>query len=247
MTRWIWVLWVAAVFTAAGCGGSGGEPEGNAEGDEPAAAVEPAAPDASPHVLGFGDLSVVSLPAGDAGAVTIIEAAETIDAGGSVTTIVRNNTRDDIGRIEISGTARDASGALVGSGSSQGFSPAVVAPGEIAYGYVFFGHDIPTGSTFEFNVDSEPVGEYFLPVTITEINNTGEQIVGAVMNDLDVEVSGPISADVLCFDADGDVTGDAQSYVEPDDLPAGGTGSFAIDLFDQPCPVGIAAASGYSS
>jgi hypothetical protein len=40
---------------------------------------------------------------------------------------------------------------------------------------------------------------------------------------------------------------DIDSYVEQDDLPPGGTGSFALDLYSGSCPVGLVTASGYSS
>jgi hypothetical protein len=205
----------------------------------------PAAPDASPYVVGFGDLSVVPLPAGEPGAVTIVARGTAVDPRGAVNMVVRNNTSDAIGPVEVTGTARDGAGALVGSGSSQGFQPQVVAPGEIAYGYVYFDSDIAAGSTFEFSVDAEPVDDYFLPVTITEVNNTGSQIVGAVTNDTGVDVGGPIGADVICFGPDGSIIGYVGSYVEQDELPADGTGSFSIDLYGDDCSIGLAAASGY--
>lgn len=195
--------------------------------------------------MGFGDLSVVSLPPGDPGAVTIVAAGTAVDPRGAVNMIVRNNTPDAVGPIEVTGTARDGAGTLVGSGSSQGFQPQVVAPGEIAYGYVYFDSDIPAGSTFEFTVNGDSVDDYFRPVTITEINNTGGQIVGAVLNDTGVAVSGPIGADVICFGSDGSIVGYVGSFAEQDELPAGSTGSFSIDLYGDDCPIGLAAASGY--
>lgn len=114
-----------------------------------------------------------------------------------MTVIVRNNTGDPIGQIEATGTARDAAGSLVGSGSSQGVKPVVVAPGEIAYRYVYFDGGFPEGATLEFDVAGEEVGTYFRPITITEVNNTGDAIIGGVSNDTGVDVTGPISADVL--------------------------------------------------
>jgi hypothetical protein len=252
----MWVLLGAVTLTSAGCGST---VVGTASQDEPAAvstnsaptsstgSVAPAAPDASPYVVGFGDLSVVSLPAGDSGAVTIVAAGTAVDSGGAVNMILRNNTSEAVGAIEVTGTARDGGGALVGSGSSQGFQPQVVAPGEVAYGYVYFGSDIPAGSTFDFSVDPQPVGDYFLPATITEINNTGGQIVGAVTNDTGVEMGGPIGADVICFGSDGSIVDYVRSYVEQDSLPEGGKGSFSIDLYGDDCPTGLAAASGYGS
>jgi hypothetical protein len=211
-------------------------------------AAGPAAPDASPYVVGLGDLSAVSLPVGDTGAVSIVAAATTIDRRGAVNMVVRNNTSHPVGNIEVTGTARDDAGSLVGSGKSQGFQPKVVAPGEIAFGYVYFDTDM-AGSTFKFSfsVDPDPVGDYFVPVTITEINNTGEKIVGAVKNATSAGVTGPIRADVVCFGTDGSIIDYVDSYVEQDELTAGATGSFSIELYGKECPVGLAAASGYRS
>lgn len=212
-----------------------------------AAPTGPAAPDASPYVVGFGDLSALSFPAGDPGELTVISTGAQDELNDAVTIIVRNNTSDPIGRIEATGTARDAAGALVGSGSSQGFNPVVVAPGEIAYGYVYFDGGFPEGSTFDIDVAGEEVGTYFRPITITEINNTGDAIIGGVSNNTGVDVTGPISADVLCFAADGTTIGPKGGYAEQPDLADGATGSFSISLYGNECPIGLAAASGYGS
>ena len=131
------------------------------------------------------------------------------------------------------------------SGSSQGFEPVVVAPGEIAYGYVYFDGGFPEGSTFEFDIAGEEVGTYFRPITITEINNTGDAIIGGVSNDTGVDVTGPISVDVLCFAADGTTLGPNGGFAEQADIANGATGSFSISLYSHECPIGLAAASGY--
>jgi hypothetical protein len=211
----------------------------------PASSAGPAALDASPYVVAFGDLSAVVMPDGDPGEVSIVASASTLDRSGSVTLVVRNNTDDAVGNIDIAGTARDEAGTLVGSGSSQGFQPKIVAPGEIAFGYVYFDTALAGSAfTFEFSVDAQEV-YYFSPVTITEINNTGEQLIGSVVNDTDDEVTGPIAAGAICFGADGGIVATVGSYVEQDNLPAGATGSFAVDFYGDDCPNGLAAASGY--
>lgn len=270
MRRGMQVLFVALVLTGAGCGSSGDEPSatltsdptqstssggGLSQGSEPeesdapttaAEAAGPAAPDASPYIVAFGDISGVSLPDGDPGEVSIIASGTTIGTRGSVPMIVRNNTGDVVGNIEVSGTARDAADALVGSGASQGFQPKTIEPGEIAFGYVYFDTEL-TGSSFayDFTVNTQPPNEFFASVTVTEVNNTGDKIIGTVANEGDGEVTGPIRVETLCFNDDGTFRVDADAYVEPYDLPVGGTGSFSIDLFDAPCPNGLIAASGY--
>ena len=267
MSRNLSVLFVLLALGAAGCGSSGSESKA-ADGSETSstaagestatseteestttapASAEPAAPDASPYVVGFGDLSALSFPAGDPGELTVVSTGAQDELSDAVTIIVRNNTSDPIGQIEATGTAGDAAGALVGSGSSQGFKPVVVAPGEIAYGYVFFDGGFPEGSTFEMDVAGEEVGTYFRPITITEINKTGDAIIGGISNDTGVDVTGPISADVLCFAADGTTIGPEGGYAEQSDLADGAAGSFSISLYGNECPIGLAAASGYGS
>ena len=73
---------------------------------------------------------------GEPGEVSVVATAAGLDRGGSLNVGMRNNTTGNVGRIELAGTARDAAGTLVGSGSDQGIDPAIVAPGEIAFGYV---------------------------------------------------------------------------------------------------------------
>lgn len=267
MSRNLRVLFVLLALGPAGCGSSGSESNA-ADGSETSttavagesttpseteestttapAPAEPAAPDASPYVVGFGDLSALSFPAGDPGDLTVISTGAQDELSDAVTIIVRNNTSDPIGQIEATGTARDAAGALVGSGSSQGFKPVVVAPGEIAYGYVYFDGGFPEGSTFEIDVAGEEVGTYFRPITITEINNTGDAIIGGVSNDTGVDITGPLSVNVLCFAADGSTIGPNGGYAEQSDLADGATGTFSISLYGE-CPIGLAAASGYGS
>ncbi|MFM9112882.1 MAG: hypothetical protein ACKOPB_06495, partial [Actinomycetota bacterium] len=209
---------------------------------------KPAAPDASSLVKSFGDIGVVSLPAGDPGVVAIVAATLALDSSGSLPVIVRNNTSKPIGTIDVTGIARDAAGNLAGSGSSQGFDPAIVQPGEIAFGYVYFGDVAGEGLTFELSATGEEPSTFFssVPVQVTELNVGAEQIIGVVTNGSGDVVSGPISVDGVCFSPDGQLERTISGYTEQDELPAGATGSFSISLYSGPCSIGLLAASGYS-
>lgn len=209
---------------------------------------KPAAPDGSQLVKAFGDISVVSIPDGDPGVLAIVATAAALDEGSSLPVIVRNNTSKTIGSIDVTGLARDASGNLAGSGSSQGFQPALVAPGEIAFGYVYFGDVAGEGLTFELTATGEEPDTFFssVPVQITELNVSDEQIIGVVSNGSSDLVGGPISIDGVCFSTDGQLLGTIGGYAEQEELPAGATGSFSIRLYSGPCPVGLLAASGYT-
>jgi len=209
---------------------------------------KPAAPDASPLVKAFGDIGVVSIPDGEPGVLAVVATGAALDEGSSLPVIVRNNTSKTIGSIDVTGLARDAGGNLAGSGSSQGFQPALVAPGEIAFGYVFFGDVTGEGLTFELTATGEEPDSFFssVPVQITELNVSEEQIIGVVSNTSSDEVGGPISIDGICFSTDGQLLGTIGGYAEQEELPAGATGSFSIRLYSGPCPVGLLAASGYT-
>lgn len=213
-----------------------------------ASSGKPAAPDASESVRAFGDISVLSLPAGDPGVVAVVAATAALDRSGSLPVIVRNNTTKTIGAIEVTGIARDATGNLAGSGSSQGFKPALVKPGEIAFGYVFFGDVVGQGLTFDLTASGEEPGSFFssVPVQITELTVSAEQIIGIVTNGTAEQVSGPISIDGVCFSPAGDLLGTVSGYSELGDLAPGGVDSFSISLYGQFCTVGLLAASGYS-
>lgn len=112
---------------------------------------------------------------------------------------------------------------------------------------MYFDGGFPEGSTFEIDVAGEEVGTYFRPITITEISNTGDAIIGGVSNDTGVDVNGPISAALLCFAADGTTIGPKIGFAEQFDLADGATGSFSISLYGNECPIGLAAASGFGS
>jgi len=207
----------------------------------------PAAPDASPYVEAIGDVSTLDIPVGEPGVVSVVIAATSLDRSRSLPVVVRNNTSLPVGSIDVTGVARDAAGGLAGSGSSQGFQPVVVSPGEIAFGYVFFGDAVPEGATFELSVSAEAVGDFFIPVAITELAVNPDQLIGIVTNNTGREVSGPIGVDAICFDAaTPSVLSTPGGYLEQDALPEGATGSFSISMYGDACPRGLISASGYS-
>jgi hypothetical protein len=172
--------------------------------------------------------------------------------GGSVPVIVRNRTSEAVSFTVVSGTARDSSGSLIGSGESQGFEPAVIGPGEWAIGYVYFGwDDLPPDATFDLTATGQPVDGYFIELnaTVEEFNRTqgsfGEAIVGIAKNTHDVEINGPVSVMVGCFSADGDrLISTYSAYTDGEGIAPGGTSSFSVDLFDD-CPVFALGVSGY--
>jgi hypothetical protein len=219
----------------------------------PSVGVTPSAPNASPYVKAFGGAETISLPPGEPGQVSVIALGSLGGAGnGTLPVVVRNMTNRTIDRVRLNGIARDSSGALAGSGEDQGVDPALIAPGEIAWGYVYFGSDLPQGSTFEVTAKGEPHksgGTPFgsVPLKITELNPTKDAIVGIATNDGTAKVSGPIGVSVLCLAQDGSVLSVKNGFAGLDSVEPGATSPFTISFYSDPvCGQFLIAASGYS-
>jgi len=222
--------------------------------DAPEVEATPPAGEAAQPVSPAGDYlynqSVGDLPAGSAGEVAII-ARGVPDKYGTVQVVVRNNTGAPVSQIGLTGVAYDASGAIVGSGEDHGFNPGYVADGEISMGYLYFGSDtVKPDSDVDITVDSESgdddFGLYVRNLVISDVNVTGTAVLGRLTNPHDVAVSGPISVDLVCFDAEGTPIDMHQTYADADEVDPGGQATFSIDFSDPgPCESFLMAASGY--
>ena len=197
-----------------------------------------------------GDLQI---PDGDEGELSIVVVGKPQSGTDTVPVIVRNRTSEPLAGIEVTGTARSAAGALVGSGSSQGFAPDLVQPGEWAVGYVYFDSGkLKDDTEYDLTATGSDPDDFLssIDVKVVEVSRTkgqfGEQLVGIVENDTDAEVGGPIDVMVACFDKAGQLLTTNTGFVEGDSLPAGGTGSFSVDLFDDPCENWAIGSSGYN-
>jgi hypothetical protein len=84
-------------------------------------------------------------PVGDPGKVDVVQIGElSKDAGGAtLPVVIRNNTDKGVAHVDLSAVARGSSGKVVATGSSQGFEPAQIQPGEPALGFIYFGADKP--------------------------------------------------------------------------------------------------------
>lgn len=173
-------------------------------------------------------------------------------AGGTVPFVIRNDSGHPLYDLEVTGSATDASGSIVGSGSSQKIMPSVIPDGGLAIGYVYFRGDAVTkDSTFEFEptADAEP-GAFRIGVdlAVSGLNHSGKTLLGKVTNNTGKKVSGPISIIVMCFAADGTIIGTPPGgggFAEKDGLAAGESSTFSIDLFDTACPTYLVGANGY--
>lgn len=215
--------------------------------EEAPADVVPLPPGANPAV---GVAGIESLPDGEPGQLSVIAQAAQLDSSGSLAVVVRNLTDEPLAGIEVTGTARDANGALVGSGSDQGLDPFVVGPGEIAFGYVYFGFEgVPEGTTFELSVSGTPLDDVYMgkiDLVITEHNRTENSVLVMLTNETDREASGPIGVQLMCFDEAGIPFETTGGYAEPDTAAPGASVSASIDFYrDAPCERYLVAGSGF--
>ena len=189
-------------------------------------------------------LAPPAIPTGAEGKVSIVAQATALDSSGSLTLVVRNMTSDPVAAIEVTGIARDSAGAVVASGSSQGFSPVLVQPGEIALGYVYFEHDL-AGQTHEYELmlSSQPPEDLFTEnagLVFTDFNALPSGPAGVMRNEGDAEASFA-EVQVVCFDDQGTPTNSVSDYADPSDIPPGGSAGFEVDLYDGGCAHYLAA------
>jgi hypothetical protein len=221
----------------------------------------PSSPDAAPSVesLPFnasgllgGDASP-EFPDGDPGEVSVVAIGplETSALGGTLLFAFRNNTAASIAHVDWIATARNA-GAMVATGSSQGAIPAQVAPGEVGLAYIYFDNAdaITDGAEYEFQVETSPADTSFYntaPLKVTEVNVAGDSIVGAATNETGSEADGPFSVQVYCFDGDTILSQRLTFAEQSGPIDDGGTVTFSVDLFGEPCPSFAVGVDGYFS
>jgi hypothetical protein len=191
-------------------------------------------------------------PAGKPGKLSVVFQAPIAPSpyGTSIPIVFRNNTKVGVAHVDISATALDATGKIVGSGSSQGTAPSVVQPGQWAYAYIFF-QSLPAAASklrgFTFRTSSVTTSFYnTAPIQVTQANLVGTAIAGGVQNTTGHKVNGPISVDVYCLDAAGNpanvhigFTSGATSGLAPN-----ATDSFQVG-FDGTCSSFLVGASGF--
>lgn len=212
------------------------------------AEIEPLTLNAS-GLLG-GDAGGLTFDTGQAGAVSVVLVGTPDPDAGTLPIVFRNGTDAAVSHVDVAATARDAAGALVATGSSQGTTTAQVAPGGVGLAYVFFDTDATltpeTVYEFTFETSEADTSSYNTSdLKITEANRVGSAIVGSAVNHNDAAVTGPYSADVYCFDA-GALTSTHRSFADQDsDLEPGGAATFTVDLFDVPCATYVVGVTGY--
>jgi hypothetical protein len=212
-------------------------------------AVSDARPATSKFIHVQGDITV---PDGEPSKLSVVVIGR--PGQGSVPVVVRNRTGKSLAGIDVAGTARDASGALIASGSSQGFVPENVKPGEWAFGYVFFGtEDLPGDAKFELAATGKEPDSHFgsIDLLVKEVTTPagdfgGMKIVGILANPTAQEVKGPVSVDTMCFDGATPIF-TSGGFADADSVAADGTTSFSLNLpSDVACGTFAVGGSGHS-
>lgn len=204
----------------------------------------------------LGGNAAPNIPIGDPGKVSVVVVGPVPteqSPGFSIPIIIRNNTSKGVGRVEVVGAARDATGKLVASGTSQGFDPVSMKTGEAALGYIYYspGTIIPSNAKFDFTVTtSEPsAGSSFdlASLKVTEANLVNKKVVGKANNTTGRPLQGPFSVRVSCFDGTGNLVESLGEFASPDKLESDGAATFQVDLFDRACTTFLVGANGYYS
>jgi hypothetical protein len=194
-----------------------------------------------------------NLPAGDPGKVSVVQVGPlTKDPIGSATLpfAFRNNTAEDISHVDWTGTARSA-GAIVTTGSSQGAIPAQIRPGEIGLACIYFQLNSklpPDDAQYEFTVNTSPANQSSYntaPLKVTEVNPSGDSIVGAAVNNTGARVAGPFAVSAYCFDADALLAQHGSFAQQTGPLTAGGQATFTDALYGAKCPSFVVGVSGF--
>lgn len=174
----------------------------------------------------------ITLPEGRPDVVDVVLVGDPI--GSSVPVVVRNNTNAPLQLDGILGTARDASGNLALVGEVSTTVPFVITPSQVGIASVYFGEDVESGLSFEFEVQTSPVVPARFSrqdIVVQEASATDDQIIGIVENQTDGDLNGPFAVLALCFGEDGAVTTFSGSYAAKNELGAKETSPFSLTRY----------------
>jgi hypothetical protein len=217
-----------------------------------------AAPAATPSVPpSFGGTAHPTLTAGTPGTldVTYVGTAYSQGSGTIVPVEVWNGTSQSVKGIDIAGSAMSGP-TVVGSGSSQDVQPALLDPGQVAFGMVYFSQSFPSGTTFNLKATgssySSRTNAQVVQANYTASGGYGSgSVVGTVTNNGSATMTWPIGTDLYCFSTGGALLIVMSGYVDGNaGLASGATGSYSIAISTDnalnalPCPTFLVGSSG---
>lgn len=255
---------VATALLVAACGssspGASSTTSAAAQGGSPPVSTAPASttsttvksqvPAQSPFLAGTAH---PHFAAGPAGQISVVyQAPISPQQNGTIVPIVLdNNTSKAVAHVDISGTAKDPTGKIVGSGNSQGTEPSVIQPGQWALAFIYFesAGGLAANDTMSFNVNTMPADTSpynTAAVQVTQANLSGDSVTGGVQNTTGKPVAGPISVDLYCFDSSGHPDYEQSGFTSGNsDLAPGANDSFQISFYGPSCSSYLVGASGF--
>lgn len=195
----------------------------------------------------FGDIASI-VPAGNPGEIEVVTVGAPVRS--SLPIVIRNNSDTDVLLEDVLVTGRDASGGLVTVSEVSSVAPHYLPSGGIAVGSAYFGTtDIPSGLTFEFEIETSETNSDFIyrqDLQIQEVTNSGSELVGIAANSTEEELTGPFRVTGVCFDSLGQVTGYFATYATQDALSPGETTPFSATFYGAgPCDAFAVGVTGY--
>ena len=221
---------------------------GAAEGTTSTSVTSRAAPSATAHPVESRvgaapalprSLSGSAIPAvhgGPAGRLDVIFTGAPYPQGAAtiVPVEVLNATKHDVSHIVVSGPAMSGA-TVVASGSSDYVQPALLAPGQVAFGIVaYYAHALPGGTTFDMSASGSKGASSAANLKVVQAAYAssapmGPSVVGTVTNTDSHAVKEPIETDLYCFGTNGALLSVSSGFVAGSkDLAPGDAGSFAI-------------------
>jgi hypothetical protein len=199
-----------------------------------------------------------NFPAGTAGKIDVVATGPLTKSPAGDATLpiaLRNNTSKAVAHVDITATARDATGTLVATGTSQEVDPGALQPGEVGLAFIYFeiGSALPPAdAAYSFQTDSQPADTSsfnIAPLKITEADISGDTIVGTAVNATGKQIQAPYSVNVYCFDSAGNLASTTGTFAnENGTLPPLGTASFTVNFYTTPaCPSFLVGSTGFYS
>lgn len=195
----------------------------------------------------FGEIDSL-VPAGNPGKVEVVSVGAPVRS--SLPIVIRNNSDTDVLLEDVLVTGRDASGGLVTVSEVSSVAPYYLPSGGIAVGDAYFGTtDIPSGLTFEFEIETSETNSDFTyrqDLQIQEATNNGSELVGIAANSTEEDLTGPFRVTGVCFDSTGQVNGYFATYATKDALSPGETTPFSATFYGTgPCDAFAVGITGY--
>lgn len=180
--------------------------------------------------IATANVSLDALPAGDPGLAVV--AAGPPSRFGVIAVLIRNNTDSPVYNLDVSATARDAAGSVLGTGPGRDIAPSIVPPNGIAFGRILFEDTPLDGATVEYVVTGETTNRtIFIPLDleVVEHNLVGGNIVGSLLNSHSTALDS-VEAFVICLDGNLTPIAAHSSRTDQERVESGAQLPFSVDL-----------------